>query len=87
MGSDEDGHRRDRRGEAGLDVHLLPAGEAVAVARDAAGIDALIGRPLAPAMVAVEATGGLESVVAAGLGQSGAGARLRRRTRQASGSG
>jgi transposase len=45
----------------GLDVHVLPAGEAFAVGRDAAGIDALIERlrPLAPAMVA--ATGGLRS--------------------------
>jgi hypothetical protein len=59
--------------KAGLDVHVLPAGEAFAVGRDAAGIDALIERlrPLAPAMVAVEATGGLESVVAAGLGAAG----------------
>jgi transposase len=57
--------------KAGLDVHVLPAGEAFAVGRDAAGIEALIGRlrPLAPAMVAIEATGGLESVVAAGLGR------------------
>ena len=59
--------------KAGLDVHVLPAGEAVAVGRDAAGIDALIERlrPLAPAMVAIEATGGLESVVAASLGAAG----------------
>ena len=59
--------------KAGLDVHVLPAGEAFAVGRDAAGIDGLIERlrPLAPAMVAVEATGGLESVVAAGLGAAG----------------
>lgn len=59
--------------KAGLDVHVLPAGEAFAVGRDAASIDALIARlrPLAPAMVAVEATGGLESVVAAGLGAAG----------------
>ena len=59
--------------KAGLDVHVLPAGEAFAVGRDAAGIDELIERlrPLAPAMVAVEATGGLESVVAAGLGAAG----------------
>jgi transposase len=59
--------------KAGLDVHLLPAGEAFAVGRDAAGIDGLIARlrPLVPAMVAVEATGGLESVVAAGLGAAG----------------
>jgi len=53
--------------KANLDVHVLPSGEAFAVDRDAAGIDALIARlrPLAPAMVAVEATGGLESLVAA----------------------
>ena len=59
--------------KAGVDVHVLPAGEAFAVGRDAAGIDGLIERlrPLAPAMVAVEATGGLESVVAAGLGAAG----------------
>jgi len=59
--------------KAGLDVHVLPAGEAFVVGRDAAGIDELIERlqPLAPAMVAVEATGGLESVVAAGLGAAG----------------
>lgn len=56
-----------------LDVHVLPSGEAFAVGRDAAGIDALIERlrPLAPAVVAVEATGGLESVVAASLGAAG----------------
>ena len=59
--------------KAGLDVHVLPAGEAFAVGRDATGIDALIARlrPLAPAMVAIEATGGLESVVAASLGAAG----------------
>ena len=59
--------------KAGLDVHVLPAGEAFAVGRDAAGMDALIARlaPLAPTVVAVEATGGLESVVAAGLGAAG----------------
>ena len=59
--------------KAGLDVHVLPACEAFAVARDAAGIDALIARlrPLKPMIVAVEATGGLESVVAASLGSAG----------------
>jgi transposase len=53
-----------------LDVHVLPAGEAFAVSRDAAGLEALIGRllPLAPRTVAVEATGGFETVVAASLG-------------------
>lgn len=56
-----------------LDVHVLPEGLAFAVNRDSAGIDALIERlrPLAPAIVAVEATGGLESVVAASLGAAG----------------
>jgi transposase len=40
------------------------------VSRDAAGLEALIGRllPLAPRTVAVEATGGFETVVAASLG-------------------
>lgn len=52
-----------------LDVHVLPSGEAFAVSRDAAGLEALIGRllPLAPRTVAVEATGGFETVVAASL--------------------
>jgi transposase len=59
--------------KAGLDVHVLPGGEAFAVGRNAAGIDDLIGRlqPLAPVIVAVEATGGLESVVAASLAAAG----------------
>jgi len=59
--------------EAGLDRHVLPAGAAWAVARDAAGIDALIERlrAIAPAIVAIEATGGLESVVAASLAAAG----------------
>lgn len=52
-----------------LDVHVHPAGNAFAVSRDAAGIEALIVRiaPLAPRLVAVEATGGFETVVAASL--------------------
>jgi len=52
-----------------LDVHILPSGEAFAVSRDAAGLEALVGRllPLAPKTVAVEATGGFETVVAASL--------------------
>jgi transposase len=56
-----------------LDVHVHPAGEAFAVARNADGIDALIERivPLGVQAVAVEATGGFETVVAASL--SGAG--------------
>lgn len=56
-----------------LDVHILPSGEALAVARNGRGIAELAARlkALAVATVAVEATGGFESVVAAGL--SGAG--------------
>ena len=56
-----------------LDVHALPGGEAFAVARDAAGLEALVERlqPLAPKIVAVEATGGFETVVAASLAAAG----------------
>lgn len=56
-----------------LDVAVHPSGEAFAVARDAAGIDALAARlrPLAPTIVALEATGGYETVVAASLGAAG----------------
>lgn len=56
-----------------LDVHVHPAGEAFAVARNAEGLDALIARllPLKAHAVAVEATGGFETVVAASLGAAG----------------
>lgn len=56
-----------------LDVAVRPSGEGFRVARDAAGLDALLARlgPLAPAAVAVEATGGYEAVVAASLGAAG----------------
>lgn len=52
-----------------LDVHVLPGGQTFAVMRDAAGLDELAGRllPLKPRAVAVEATGGFETVVAARL--------------------
>jgi transposase len=52
-----------------LDVHVEPSGEAFAVARDAAGLEALVERlkPLSVKTVAVEATGGFETVVAASL--------------------
>jgi len=52
-----------------LDVHLHPSAESFAVARNAEGLDALIARlsPLGVAAVAVEATGGFETVVAASL--------------------
>ncbi len=56
-----------------LDVHVEPSGEAFAVARDAAGLEALVERlkPLAVTTVAVEATGGFETVVAASLAAAG----------------
>ena len=56
-----------------LDVAVRPIGEVFALARDAEGLDSLIARlkPLAPAAIAVEATGGYETVVAASLGAAG----------------
>jgi len=56
-----------------LDVAVHPSGEHFALARDAAGLDALVARlsPLAPSLVALEATGGYESVVAAALAAAG----------------
>ncbi len=57
-----------------LDVHVLPGAEAFAVARDGRGLEALVERlrALAPTLVAVEATGGFEMIVAAAV----AGAKL-----------
>ena len=56
-----------------LDVHVLPAGEAFAGARNGEGLAALSERLLtvSPAAIAVEATGGFESVVAAALAGAG----------------
>jgi len=56
-----------------LDVHVLPEESSFHEARDAAGIERLIGRlsSLAPAAIAIEATGGFETVVAASLGAAG----------------
>ena len=56
-----------------LDVAVLPDGGTFAVARDAAGLDELAARlkPLAPEAVALEATGGYETVAAAALGAAG----------------
>jgi len=56
-----------------LDVAVRPSGEAFAVARDPEGLDALSARlrELAPAAVALEATGGYETVVAASLSAAG----------------
>ncbi len=52
-----------------LDVHVRPSGEAFAVARDGKGLEELVARLQAgsPALVAVEATGGFETIVAAAL--------------------
>lgn len=56
-----------------LDVAVRPTGERFAVARDAEGLDTLLARlaPLRPAAVAVEASGGYETVVAASLAAAG----------------
>lgn len=56
-----------------LDVHVLPKGVAFAVARTPAGLNELIEhiRPHAPYLIALEATGGLESVVVAALAGAG----------------
>jgi transposase len=52
---------------------MRPTGETFVVSRDAEGLDALIAKltPLAPVAVAVEATGGYETVVAASLAAAG----------------
>ncbi len=56
-----------------LDVAVRPTGEHFVVARDPQGLRELIARltPLAPSAIALEATGGYESVVAAGLAAAG----------------
>lgn len=56
-----------------LDVHVHPSGQAFACVRDAEGLDQLLARlaPLAPDLVAIEATGGFESIAAAHLAAAG----------------
>ena len=56
-----------------LDVHVRPGGEAFAVARDGKGLEELIGRLRARSvtLIAVEATGGFETIVAAAVGGAG----------------
>lgn len=56
-----------------LDVHLRPSGEAFTVPRDGEGIETLAARllELDPELVVMEATGGFETVVAAGLAAAG----------------
>jgi len=52
-----------------LDVHVHPSGQTFATTRDGAGLAELVGRlrSLAPTLIAVEATGGFETVVVATL--------------------
>jgi transposase len=53
-----------------LDVHIRPGDEVFAVGRDGKGLAVLVKRlqALAPALVAMEATGGYETVVASAVG-------------------
>lgn len=56
-----------------LDIHVLPQGQAFSCARTPAGIADLTETiaPLAPALIALEATGGLETIVLAALAGAG----------------
>lgn len=56
-----------------LDVHVRPGGTSFRVNRDGAGLQDLLVQlePLGPSVVALEATGGFETVVAASLGTAG----------------
>jgi transposase len=56
-----------------LDVHVRPSGEAFVVARDDKGLATLLDRlqAIRPRLIAVEATGGYETVVAATVGGAG----------------
>ena len=53
-----------------LDVHVCPSGEAFSIVRDAKGLQELVDRlrSVEPALIAVEATGGFEIIVAAAIG-------------------
>ena len=56
-----------------LDVHIRPSAEIFVVPRDGAGLATLVDplKPIAPHLVALEATGGLEAVVVAALAGAG----------------
>ena len=56
-----------------LDVHVRPSGEAFVVTRDGKGLEELVERlrALAPTLIAVEATGGFETIVAAAVAGAG----------------
>ncbi len=62
-----------------LDVHLRPSGEHFTVGHDEAGVAALVERltALAPALVVLEATGGMEVRLAAALAAAGLPATVR----------
>ena len=49
-----------------LDVHVRPSGQTFVVARDGKGLGELLDRlrEVAPTLIAVEATGGFETIVA-----------------------
>jgi transposase len=59
--------------KAHLDVHVHPTHETFTTARTAAGLAELAGRlkAMSPALVVLEATGGLETVVLSSLGMAG----------------
>jgi transposase len=56
-----------------LDVHVIPDGVSFSVSRDDKGLEELAARllPMAPQLVAMEATGGFETMVAAALNSRG----------------
>jgi transposase len=56
-----------------LDVHVRPGGGAFAVERNGKGLEDLVDRlrSLSPALIAVEATGGFETIVAAAVAGAG----------------
>ena len=56
-----------------LDIAVRPSGEVLSVERNAAGLEVLVARmkQLSPRLIALEATGGFETVVAAALSAAG----------------
>lgn len=56
-----------------LDVHVIPDGLSFSVSRNDKGLEDLVARlkPMAPQLVAMEATGGFETMVAAALNANG----------------
>ena len=73
MGSDGRDGNWNRCSKNRLDVAVRPTGESLVFKRIGVGIEDLIARlgALSPKMVAIEATGGFEAVVAAGLAGAG----------------